>query len=96
MGGRAWCANLKSINGQITRLLTQGANYISFQGPEKELPQGDTTYGTSITRYKGMDDGNDIIVRDPVPTRPSASGRCRLLSSIATRRPYVPVTLSVL
>jgi len=40
----------------------QGANYISFVGPEKELPQGDTTYGTSITRYKGMDDGNDIIV----------------------------------
>lgn len=40
----------------------EGAQYISFQGPGKELPQGDTTYGTSVTRYKGMDDGNDIIV----------------------------------
>lgn len=49
----------------------QGANYICFQGPEKELPQGDTTYATSITAYKGMDDANDIIVRSGISIGPA-------------------------
>ncbi len=43
--------------------LLQGAEYVCFQGPEKELPQGDTTYGTSLLLEKAMYDGNDIIVR---------------------------------
>lgn len=59
----------------LMKVVAQGANYISFVGPEKELPQGDTTYGTSITRYKGMDDGNDIIVRRR-HTLPPPSGFC--------------------
>ena len=33
-----------------------------FNGPEKELPQGDTTYGTSLLLEKAMYDGNDILV----------------------------------
>ena len=44
-------------------MLVQGAQYVCFQGPEKELPQGDTTYGTSLLLEKAMYNGNDIIVR---------------------------------
>jgi hypothetical protein len=35
---------------------------VCFNGPEKELPQGDTTYGTSLLLEKAMYDGNDILV----------------------------------
>jgi hypothetical protein len=42
--------------------VVQGAQYVCFNGPEKELPQGDTTYGTSLPLEKCMYDGNDILV----------------------------------
>lgn len=52
-----------SAASDATPSVLQGAQYVCFNGPEKELPQGDTTYGTSLPLEKAMYDGNDILVR---------------------------------
>jgi Oxidoreductase molybdopterin binding domain len=56
------CSDLPDALLHTQCMLLQGAHYVCFNGPEKELPQGDTTYGTSLPLEKAMYDGNDILV----------------------------------
>ncbi|KXZ49738.1 hypothetical protein GPECTOR_20NIT1 [Gonium pectorale] len=40
-----------------------GANFVSFRGPQGELPRGsDGSYGTSLTYAKAMDPSSDVII----------------------------------
>ena len=41
----------------------EGARFVSFRGPKKELPQGaDGSYGTSLKMEYAMDPANDVLI----------------------------------
>merc|ERR1712022_96092 len=65
----------------------EGARFVSFRGPLKELPKGkDGSYGTSIAYDRAMDDTWDVILAYQMNGEPLSPdhGSLFVLSSLAS------------